>query len=388
MKEKTSALLSSYIIDGTFKAPSPAMMLARCLSPELRQSTEIIDDNSEFSPVADETVDSPIGSKSFTSNDIFPCLEEVRRLYRKDRLFPTAFPEQFTRLTIAKAIIDSIWKTGHFKMGDLAIRCGWQWDETPIGNMTALYNSASTVSEYVDDLCLCLESYSYESSKRNCFFRADALIGPKESDEIENELFADSPFKSENPIMSSSRKCPSKLVRDDGTSWLIYIPFASAEYRLGGSLIEQAKGPTGDTAPDISFGDYLMDCFEVVRELVEDGVVIAGSTVGYGGLLTAMSQMCEDAADISANLGDVTKSIGTKDIFSVLFSEVPGVLIQIKDIDYDYIDAELLLQEVAYFPLGHPRKGKGRISLADIEEGGISSILQSLLNGQSSEGED
>ena len=43
-----------------------------------------------------------------------------------------------------------------------------------------------------------------------------------------------------------------------------------------------------------------------------------------------------------------------KDIIRILFAEVPGVIIQIRDSDYDYVDAQLLLQDIAYYPLGHP----------------------------------
>ena len=72
----------------------------------------------------------------------------------------------------------------------------------------------------------------------------------------------------------------------------------------------------------------------------------------------------------------------------VLFSEVPGALIQIKDIDYDYADAEFLLQDIAYYPIGHPVPGNGSIKVKSGRGGGISDILQSLLNRQASEGED
>ena len=69
----------------------------------------------------------------------------------------------------------------------------------------------------------------------------------------------------------------------------------------------------------------------------------------------------------------------------MLFGEVPGVVIQIADIDYDYVDAELLLQDIAYFPLGHPVPGTPGISVLS---GGnsITGILESLMN--SLEGED
>ena len=71
---------------------------------------------------------------------------------------------------------------------------------------------------------------------------------------------------------------------------------------------------------------------------------------------------------------------------SILFSEIPGVIIQIRDIDFDYVDAELLLQDVAFFPLGHPNLKSGAVRVRSAEKTGIQTILESLM--QNAEGED
>ena len=54
------------------------------------------------------------------------------------------------------------------------------------------------------------------------------------------------------------------------------------------------------------------------------------------------------------------------------------------DIDYDYIDAEFILQDVVYFPIGHPSVSHGGVRLKESVE--IPQILESLLN--TLEGED
>ena len=81
---------------------------------------------------------------------------------------------------------------------------------------------------------------------------------------------------------------------------------------------------------------------------------------------------------------DICKAYGDEKPVRVLFSEVPGVVIQIADIDYDYVDAELILQDVVYYPIGHPTPGKPGVNLTGKVE--IPQILESLLN--TLEGED
>ena len=52
----------------------------------------------------------------------------------------------------------------------------------------------------------------------------------------------------------------------------------------------------------------------------------------------------------------------------------------------DYLDSQMLLQDIAYYPLGHP-KPSGGISVTDHSPNGIGRIIDSLMS-QASEGED
>ena len=69
------------------------------------------------------------------------------------------------------------------------------------------------------------------------------------------------------------------------------------------------------------------------------------------------------------------------------FSSASGALIQIRDTDYDYVDSQLLLQDIAYYPLGHPSMEAHGISVQDNSRTSVADILASLL-GHTSEGED
>ena len=86
-------------------------------------------------------------------------------------------------------------------------------------------------------------------------------------------------------------------------------------------------------------------------------------------------------------LSDLKKSVGEEEIVRLLFSEVPGALIQVRDEDFDYIDAELLLQDVAFYPLGHPVSG-GHIRVKSSAKTGLQTILDALARRQGGEGED
>ena len=211
-----------------------------------------------------------------------------------------------------------------------------------------------------------------------------ASVRPAEDEE---DFFGELPFRTEHPHIGSSRLHPSGLV-PDSQSWLIYIPFENCEYRLGASLMAQMLGVSGAVAPQIVDADYFIDCYEVVRELVEDGIILSGVTVNEGGLMMALNAMTEAGTGASVDLSGLVQATHEPDIVRLLFSEVPGVVIQIADIDYDYVDAELLLQDVAFFPLGHPVPGQNGVEVKASGKTGIQTILESLIRSQSSEGED
>ena len=210
----------------------------------------------------------------------------------------------------------------------------------------------------------------------------------KSSTEIHDEsiaLFRSSPYESRHPWISEERECPSTMT-DDPESWLIYIPFDTCSFKLGGSLLTQTNGHNGGMAPDIKDPDYFIDCYEVVRELVEDGVIMSGINATDGGLITAAAEMCGkygmdiDIKGIMSSYQDAGRS-------RILFGEVPGIIIQISDENYDYVDSQLLLQDIAYYPIGRPSLNHSGIKISEDRKNGVADILAALLN-QASEGED
>ena len=385
MNEKTSALYSEYVIDGVPQELNPASIRETCLAEDAGRAPA---PGEAFDPIVDETVDPAPKPCATDPSRIGEYIRLVRAI--RTPAFPFAFPETYTKSRIACALIDAIWRRGHFRLGDLALRLDWTWSPQRIGDMAAFYASVSSAADYVDSLGLKLSGYSYAEVESGCDVTAVTSLASLRQEEEpydEPEFFAELPFRTGHPYMRAQNFHPSKLL-PDAASWLIYVPFEDCAYRLGASLLAQALGSSGAQAPQIVDADYFIDCYEVVRELVEDGVVLSGVTVGRGGLIKALKRMTGPKAGATVNLADLMRAKGEKDIVRLLFAEVPGVLFQIADIDYDYVDAELLLQDIAFYPLGHPAPGRPGVDVLSSDKPGIQTILESLLRSQSSEGED
>lgn len=387
MKENESALYSQYIIDGTRCPATPAELLEECMS--LDETMPVHSD--VFDEIIDETTEPPLSSCTYRKNGLREYISRISGMANSDRAFRMLYPEHFTKLQIAKALLNRLWSKGHFRLGDLRIWAQWEWNTRPIGNMAAFYESVRSSGEYIYGLGVGLEDYLFIESDgtSNVKFFAWLPETPMTEDEPEEDrddiLFKSSPYESTHPWISEEKKCPGEAINDP-KSWIIYIPFDTCGYKLGGSLLAQANDDNGGSAPSIQDPDYFIDCYEVVRELAEDGFIMSGRTVGDGGLAVAASRLCSGHG-LEMDLSGVISSYQEDDQIKILFGEIPGVLIQISDENYDYVDSQFLLQDIAYYPIGHPADGISGISVAKGEKTGVADILASLL-GQASEGED
>ena len=363
--EGFSALLRrKFIIDGEHRTVTPFRMLQDCTREGFPEGA----DDGEEGQAVDETLDLFPSNFVFDSARIPDYLDLTASRVGFRRAVPPVFAASFTRGRVAKALLDALWMAGHFTLEDLALRAEWKWNPGPVGQLAALYDSIEAATSYIDDLGLFLDGYTFTENPGG-----RSLVSLRAVD-------------AGKPKLGKKRLCPAAL-GGDASNWILYIPFDPCDFRLGGSILSEETDARSSLGPDISDADYLIDCFEVIREMVEDGVVISGATVCDGGLLTALKGICRDDVGASIDISSIREAYGELPV-RILFAEVPGVLIEIRDMDFDYVDAELILQDIAYFPLGHPIPGTDGIAVNYDSKSGVAGILQSLLTSQASEGED
>lgn len=388
MKDNVSALYSHYIIDGIRQEMTPAELLDECMEYDESDMPDS-DMFGTFDDIIDESTDPPVTAFIYDKDMSGEYAAMTAGASGTDRPFTMLYPEHFTRLHIANALTSRLWSKGHFRLGNLRLWAQWDWNTGPTGNMSSFYASVSSASDYTYSLGVRMSDYLFIESEGENSARFFAWLPETEKEEIEElhepVLFKSSPYESRHPWISDERKC-SSVMTDDPDSWLIFIPFDTCPFRLGGSLLAQMNGKSGGPAPQIMDADYFIDCYEVVRELVEDGIIQAGISIGNGGLATAARRFCEGKGALM-DISGVMSSYQEEDSVRILFGEIPGVLIQIHDNDYDYFDSQMILQDIAYYPLGHPSASTGEVRFMDKSRNPVAGILASLLS-QASEGED
>ncbi len=395
MKENENALHSRYVIDGTVGEATPAELLNECMEYPFEEDIATL----QFCDIVDETIEPPLSAHSYDSSKIQEYIGLTSTGIGSERPFRMLYPGHFTRLQIAQALIGRIWSKGHFKLGNLRLWAQWEWDSRPVGNMAAFYSSISDASDYIYGLGVKLTDYIFMETDGRSSAKFYAWLPEEDPDEDcaddqmhevpavlphHNILFK-APYESSHPWISEERMCPRAIV-DDPDSSLIFIPFDPCGFKLGGSLLAELTGHEGGAAPSIQDPDYFIDCYEVVRELIEDGVIMSGVTVGDGGLAAAAHTLSQGKG-IDLDIGGLAASYQENETMKILFGEVPGVLFQVSSLDYDYMDSQLILQDVAYYPVGKPSDAHSGVTVSQSSKADVSDILAALL-AQASEGED
>ncbi len=125
------------------------------------------------------------------------------------------------------------------------------------------------------------------------------------------------------------RKTVSPDLKNIPGSKIICIDFSKDELKLGGSSFGQVVNGLGQSAPTIRDENYFIKSFAAVQQLIKQDLVLAGHDISSGGLITTLLEMCFPIQEVGLNI-DI-KDLA-KDLVVALFSENPGVIIQVENI--------------------------------------------------------
>lgn len=338
--------------------------------------------------IIDETIDPRPVPGSFEVSRFNDIIDGILGSKRR---FPFGYEKFAARSAVCTALLDSLWKDGHFSIKDTRLALKWEWNSDCVGNMAAFWQTCESAGAYISELGLNISSLEVVENAGlaadGCLMSA-AVSGVCCQDDVFDELDDGIPVQ-----MGSGDRISGKFCGDE-SSWIIFIPFDICRMRLGGSAFSHFAGNNLEGSPDISDTDYFIDCYEVVREMSEDGVIRSAVTCSAGGLACAARKMFEGTGySLPIDLGGLKASWGAgAKPENLLFSEVPGVLIQISDQDYDYCDSQFLLQDTAYYPVGRPVRSQDPASECTVISGDsrtdVGKVLGGILDALTPEGED
>ncbi|TVQ94753.1 MAG: phosphoribosylformylglycinamidine synthase [Chromatiaceae bacterium] len=159
------------------------------------------------------------------------------------------------------------------------------------------------------------------------------------------------------PVTDVRRTCSPQLRLDRGASTLLLIDLGRGQDRLGGSALAQVHDQLGQTPPDLDDPALLRGLFAAIQALHAAGWLLAYHDRSDGGLIVALLEMAfAGRCGLAIELAPLLAAAPARDPIAALFSEEPGVLLQVRAADLPAVQALLArhgLGDLSH-PLGHP----------------------------------
>lgn len=219
-----------------------------------------------------------------------------------------------SRIAIAESLTNIIWAPLTYGIQGVSLSANWMWPCKNEGEDARLYNAVKAVSDFSIELGINVPTGKDSLSMTQKYPNGDKVIAPgtviiSAGAEVNNVRHIVSP----------------NLIND--SSALIHIDFSGTDYELGGSSFAQALQLLGNKTPDIKSAEYFKKAFASVQDLIENERLLAGHDISAGGLITALLEMTFTSTQLGLDVH--LDNFAEQDIVKLLFSENPGVLIQV-----------------------------------------------------------
>jgi phosphoribosylformylglycinamidine synthase len=224
-------------------------------------------------------------------------------------------PAAGSKLAIAEALTNLVWAPLTHGLKGVSLSANWMWPAKNEGENARLYQAVQAVSDFACALGINIPTGKDSLSMTQKYPNGEVVYSPG------------TVIISTVGEVSDIRKTVSPVLQPEVGTTLLHIDFSKDELRLGGSSFAQIVNALGTKAPSIRDTNYFKACFAAIQELINSNLILAGHDISSGGLITTLLEMC--FAELNAGMDISLKN--ADDEIKTLFSENPGVVIQIKD---------------------------------------------------------
>lgn len=234
-------------------------------------------------------------------------------------------PAAGSRMAIAEALTNIVWTPIENGLSGISLSANWMWPCRNKGEDARLYHAVRGAADFAIKLGINIPTGKDSLSMTQKYPDGKKVLSPG------------------TLIISAAGQCRdvkktlSPVINTDiKDTVLLYVPFVKLGFGhnyfpLGGSAYAQLTGFVGKNVPDITDPGYFRDCFNSLQKAMFSGKenpILAGHDISAGGLVTTLLEMC-----FANTSGGMDINIAGFRSAEMLFSEVPGVVLQIRAAD-------------------------------------------------------
>jgi phosphoribosylformylglycinamidine synthase len=218
-------------------------------------------------------------------------------------------------LSVAEALTNIIWAPITDGLKGISLSANWMWPAKNPGEDARLYTATKQISEFAISLGINIPTGKDSLSMTQKYPDGQKVFAP-------GTVIISAVGEVEN-----IRQIVEPVLQPLTDSVLIYIDFSGGEFHLGGSSFLQSLNAIGTAVPGVDDPGYFSRAFGTVQGLIRDGLVMAGHDISAGGMITTLLEMTFGRNDMGMTID--LSNFKEKDIIRLLFSEKPGLILQV-----------------------------------------------------------
>ncbi len=240
-------------------------------------------------------------------------------------------------LSIAESLTNLVWAPLTDQLKGVSLSANWMWPAKNEGEDARIYKAVKAASDFACELGINIPT-GKDSMSMTQKYKDDVVYSPG------------TVIISASGEVSDVKKVVEPVLINNPESILYFIDFSKMNRCLGGSAFSQVINKLGNEAPSVADSNYFAAAFNAIQDCIEDRNILAGHDISSGGLITTLLEMC--FADNYSGMQLDLSGIGEADSVKVLFSENPGVVVQVKEVAA--FEAKLNAAGISYLLIGKP----------------------------------
>lgn len=218
-------------------------------------------------------------------------------------------------ISIAESLTNVIWAPIEGGIKGISLSANWMWPCKNPGEDARLYDAVKAASDFSIALGLNIPTGKDSLSMTQKYPDKSVVFAPG------------TVIISAVGEVSDIKKIVEPVIQDVTDSIILFIELSKQKFKIGGSSFAQTLNKLGNETPSVADPEYFKIAFSTIQKLINEELIIAGHDISAGGMITTLLEMTFAQNHIGLDLD--LSSIEESDLVKTLFSQNPGIIIQI-----------------------------------------------------------
>lgn len=229
-------------------------------------------------------------------------------------------------LAIAEALTNIVFAPIQEGIKGISLSANWMWPCRNKGEDARLYEAVQAASDFAKSLHINIPTGKDSLSMTQKYPNGEAVLSP-------GTVIITSIGE-----VTDIRKTVEPVTKQVSNSKIIYIDLGKSGFPLGGSALFQTLNAVGQQAPTVSDAAYFAKTFDAVQACIQHNYIYAGHDISSGGMITSLLEM--NFANTHSGMKIDITAIEHANEIEVLFSENPGLILQISQSGIEYLASQ------------------------------------------------